>query len=589
MKLNKHISLLLQSFGVIMLISSSVFAQSGEEGRSKINEEIVIISDWIPPLTKSFKIDENPQIIDTVLPTPDYNYPMIPKVLNFDFKPELIKPAKMRVLEPLDKLYKGYARVGVGPITVMPLGELYLTNLRSKEKAMGLHVRHFSSQEDGRAPAFNGFSQNSAKLWYKHFSRHHTVETSMDYKRDGVYHFGLMQEDLDVDKSEIRKVFHYAEVNGRIKSHYKDSTAVNHDINLMYYYFGDQAAPEFSVYGDPFNMTENRVKIDGEFSKFFNKELFFLDAGIDLNNNVTGLNELPDSLVGFPGFDTQGVTNTIISLRPRISSSGDFWKVKAGIALFSQIQDVAKFHFYFDSEAQFSLFDDIFMPYAGITGGIRRNSARDFFMQNPFISANPGMLMNTNEKFNLYGGIRGTISSKISFNTKAAVMRLENAALFTNRIFLGSANRFEVVYDDMEVFHISGEINYQQNERLMIYLKGEYNSYGTTTQTEAWHLPELTGTLTAKYNLANKFILKSEIYAMGVRYAQGYSTDENITAVFTQELQPFADLNLGLDYRYTGRTSFFVNLNNILNNRYQRWNGFQNFGFNAMAGFTYSF
>lgn len=570
---------------VYVALPLCLFSQTdGEE--SSISEEIPVVSDWIPPLNDAFKIDENPRIVDTIMPAPDYDYPMIPKVLTFDFEPDLIKPAKMRILEPLDKLYKGYVRGGIGTQT-MPLGELYLTNLRSRDKAMGVHIRHFSSQGDGRAPAFNGFSQNSAKLWYKHFMRYHTAETTVNYRRDGIHHFGFAQEDVDVERAAIRKIYHNADFSARVKSHFKDSAAVNHDLNLSYYYFGDESGPEFTFGRDHFNVEEHGVKVDGSFSKFYNSELYLLDAGVDFLSNTTGPNDLPSEFAGAEFFDTHTINNAIVHINPKISTHGDFYKIKAGLAIYSQIEDVAEFTFYPDVEAQFSLFNDIFMPYAGLTGGIRRNSVRGFFRENPFISANPGMLQNTNEKLNIYGGIRGTLSSRMSFNAKAAISTLEQAPLFKNRVLFGTSNNFEVVYDDMEVFHLSGEINFQQNEHLMIHLRGEFNNYSTTNEREAWHLPELRGTLSAKYNIADKFILTGEVYAMGTRFAEIFVPEQQTDLV--EEIPAFADINFGFEYRYTKRISAFVNANNILNNRYQRWYNFQNFGFNILGGFTYSF
>jgi hypothetical protein len=55
-----------------------------------------------------------------------------------------------------------------------------------------------------------------------------------------------------------------------------------------------------------------------------------------------------------------------------------------------------------------------------------------------------------------------------------------------------------------------------------------------------------------------------------------------------RELPGFADINLGLEYRYNRILSGFLRLNNISNSRYHKWNNYPVQGISVMAGFTYS-
>jgi hypothetical protein len=55
---------------------------------------------------------------------------------------EKIKPAKI-VDEPLKKLYKHYAKVGFGNYT-SPLVEFSMSNLRSKDYAGSVYLKHYS-------------------------------------------------------------------------------------------------------------------------------------------------------------------------------------------------------------------------------------------------------------------------------------------------------------------------------------------------------------------------------------------------------------------------------------------------------------
>ena len=49
------------------------------------------------------------------------------------------------------------------------------------------------------------------------------------------------------------------------------------------------------------------------------------------------------------------------------------------------------------------------------------------------------------------------------------------------------------------------------------------------------------------------------------------------------------DLNAGAEFRITKNFNLWVQLNNLLNDKYQRWNQYEVFGFSILGGITYSF
>jgi outer membrane receptor protein involved in Fe transport len=50
-----------------------------------------------------------------------------------------------------------------------------------------------------------------------------------------------------------------------------------------------------------------------------------------------------------------------------------------------------------------------------------------------------------------------------------------------------------------------------------------------------------------------------------------------------------ADLSLSVDYKLNKKWALWVDLNNIANVRYQRWNKYESFGFNFLAGIKFNF
>jgi outer membrane cobalamin receptor len=50
-----------------------------------------------------------------------------------------------------------------------------------------------------------------------------------------------------------------------------------------------------------------------------------------------------------------------------------------------------------------------------------------------------------------------------------------------------------------------------------------------------------------------------------------------------------ADLNLGAEFAVMPRLNLWLQMNNLLNTRYQRWNQYSVLGFTVLGGVVYSF
>jgi outer membrane receptor protein involved in Fe transport len=96
--------------------------------------------------------------------------------------------------------------------------------------------------------------------------------------------------------------------------------------------------------------------------------------------------------------------------------------------------------------------------------------------------------------------------------------------------------------------------------------------------------------LNSTYNIGDKFLLRADLFYIGER--KGGITNptsgnkDNISEI---KLDPFVDLNLGIDYRYNKNVSVFLNFNNMAAARYMRFTNYDVYGFNALGGVTLTF
>ncbi|MBC7587548.1 MAG: hypothetical protein H7178_04235, partial [Chitinophagaceae bacterium] len=57
----------------------------------------------------------------------------------------------------------------------------------------------------------------------------------------------------------------------------------------------------------------------------------------------------------------------------------------------------------------------------------------------------------------------------------------------------------------------------------------------------------------------------------------------------SQKLNAAIDLNAGLEYSVLPRLNLWLQFNNLLNSKYQRWNQYEVLGMNVIGGIVYSF
>jgi hypothetical protein len=144
-------------------------------------------------------------------------------------------------------------------------------------------------------------------------------------------------------------------------------------------------------------------------------------------------------------------------------------------------------------------------------------------------------------------------------------------------------NQFTVVYDDVTLGNLHGELIIRPNDSWKVMLKGNYYSYITMVREEhPWNKPEFDASLELRYNMQDKIILDAGLNTIGSRYFENFIPDVDATLPLT------VDANLGLEYRYSKLLSFWVHLNNLAAQSYYLYNNYPSYRFRVMIGFNYA-
>lgn len=551
----KYILAALLSLGFIL----STLAQTGGVG----DVNVTATSIFEPTIKDAIKYTDLPEIKDSVKRLPDAIYKISSNPLFPRYEVQPIEKAKMQN-EPLPKIYHSLLKLGYGPLYNMPYGEVWLNSTRSRENAYGLHYKHLSSTAHLKDAGYGGFSDNEAEVYAKQFYKKHTLSGDLNYKRNVVHLYGYDTTLHKLENDFTYQRYQLIEPKLRLLSHYTDSVHINHDIKLGYYNLQNINKE-----------VENNIQLNVNGHTYINKEKLFVNFLTDFYNHKQPNDTLND---------------LIVSLNPYFEASGQRWMVNMGFAVtLDRFKDKTRFYFYPQLNASFNVYESLIIPYAGVSGGLIKNSFRKMSTENPFMNADLNYV-NTNNKYNVFGGLRGQLSSNTSYDARVSYGQFDSLQFFVinynrpNTLY----NQFVPVYDNTRQLTVNGQVNYQLKEKIKFSLKGNYYYYYETKNfKQAYHKPDYDITLAGSYNLKNKIIVRSDIFLIGKQWALTQQQQNGENVLNPVQLNSLIDINVGAEYRYSKMLSFWAQFNNVANQRYYRWERYPTQRFNFMIGLTF--
>jgi hypothetical protein len=574
---------------LLVLISTlntfSLLAQPGDNGGV-----IIIQGAGLREVSPASRLNSSPVIIDTNITAILQEYPLLSPSYSPQANGLKIEELKFsRKDMKKEKISPFYAKVGIGS-QIMPLGEFYFNSTGSSKWQYGIYGKHISSFQKMKDYAPSYFDRTQSGAYASYYAKKFTVSSSGHYTNYGFNYYGLRDSLGIIDRKDIAQRFQDAggDVLFHLHQGQSDSSKLNVKLGLNYNYFTTKRPFEDSI--AKWKSGENYVAFNSQLSYRLGREKFLVNLNV-LNNNFK---------YGIPG-DSLSTINTgltvndlIIQFNPGVVTQmmNDKLRVSVGVDVTANIRETTKPYIYPLAEIKYSMFDDIFIPYIGIKGGLKQNTLRGLTRQNEFLLPN-SRLLNESTVFDAYAGFKGVLSKRLSFNIGANYARVNNKALFVNDTLFSNLNKFSVIYDSMNIMTLEGSMSYQMNEKLKIDGVGRFFSYETTNQAYAWNLPQFQFKVRGNYVLNKNFIFNLDVTLETGRRALVF--DSTIAGViienkqFAAPLKTFADINLSTEYKFNEMISGFIQLNNLAAQRYLRWYNYPLTGFQIMGGATFKF
>ncbi len=553
----KEFSILSKRLGAWMVFCLLPLAMMGQQ------KEVRVVKPYSPTLSGAEKIELLPSMDEQIdFTIPEISYQLYPKRYESQFRVEPIKAARM-VKMPLQRLYKSQLTLGFGNY-LTPLAELNINQLRSRNGTFGIHLKHHSMNgkvkldNDLKAPA--GFNENELDIYGSRFLKNSAFDYGAGASYNSYVHYGVDPE-LDTVLNREDAVEPYFTAEGKIGLHsmHADSFHVNYKASLEYHYFTHK-----------FEQAEHGARLELD----LDKKLRVLDLAGEFGGVWLG---------HYPGWDTLVGNQTIFWFNPSVSKGTTQWRFTAGVNIYGRVNnEIFKPHLYPRAMFQFHMVKEVIVPYFGVDGYLEANSYRQVVEENPYIV--PSLAVRpTSHKMIGYLGLKGHVSDAVSYNLKASYSIIDDAYFYVNDNSNPLMNQFRVVYDDVTLGTLHGELTVEPNDSWKVFLQGNYYSYITMVNEEhPWNKPEFDITLQARYNMGDKIILNAGIFTIGSRYYENYNLSLDATLPLT------FDLNLGMEYRYSKLLSFWVRFNNMAAQSYYLYNQYPSYKFRVMLGFSYA-
>lgn len=207
---------------IVVAISAVAFGQPG----------VTITATGNRPVEPAYRIAGSPQVVDTVVPTPVLQYPLLSLKYETTTEIDRINPAKIKTVDKLSQLYNSYVKVGVGT-EFMPLGEVYFDSKRSRKYVYGAHLKHLSSFGDLPDYAPAQFDRTNLTLRGAINEKRYTLDGNFHFGSQGLHYYGA-PDTLGLLRDSIAQRYNDIGFGTSFSSHKKDSATVNWKVGIDY-------------------------------------------------------------------------------------------------------------------------------------------------------------------------------------------------------------------------------------------------------------------------------------------------------------------------------------------------------------------
>jgi hypothetical protein len=541
MKISRYIALVCS----ILLPGMAVQAQPGKD--SSRRQTVEIVSSYKPVLRPAAKINLSAAHLtaDTQRTVAPYKVPA--QNLYYTYRPMPLKPLALTQDTNLNLGLRSQLKAGIGNLSTPYLsaaigmgdGKTYLANI---------YADYISSKGKLENQHFRGFGVKAAGSY---FFRKYELQGSVGFSQQDFRLYGYDTSLYNYKKEDLLQQFRRLQAKVAFKNRNSTETGINYSPSLSLEAFSSQG-----------NASERTVSIDLPAEKSFTDNF---SARLAVGGQFNQFNS------GFFSADTS-FGNNVIYLAPELIYAKPHFNIHAGV---SPTWDNGKLHVLPNIYGEIKLPDYPFLLQVGYTGRIIQNTYNYLTTVNPWLQPMRSQL-NTSEK-EVYAGIKMSAGNHLNVSAKASFVNYSNMPLFVNSS--GDGKSFVLVNESsINNLRFHGDLSYVQQDKFTATAGITLNGFnGLKDNDKAWGtLPlDINGSL--RWWAFEKVLIKSDLWAFAGSPFRTLGNKEGT-------LPGGVDLSFGTEISVTSKISVWLDVNNVFNYQYRRWNHYPVFGLNLLGG-----
>ncbi|MBS1513290.1 MAG: TonB-dependent receptor [Bacteroidetes bacterium] len=546
-QLRKYLTLTMQctATALLLLASGTLFAQ---KDTTKKTTTIDITSAYKPVLRNSVKINFTAAYLNADTSKPKMNYTVPPQNLFYAYQPISLKPLALQQDTNLDLGIRNYIKAGFGNFST-PYVNAGFSFGDGKKSLLNVYADYISSK--GKIK-YQDFSQLNLKGAGSYFTAKNEAYGEVKFSQNDTYLYGYDHTLHNFSKDSI--LTQYQDIN--LKAGIRNT--VVGDFGLKY-----NPTVQVDNFTGKNKLSESSLIVNAPIEKQFG-EAFALkvEGRADITSYTT--KNLTNNVK---------LSNNVFQLSPSLIFASPQFSINGGL---TPTWDNGNFVWLPNVYAEAQIKEKVFMIQAGWVGNYVKNTFHNLIAINPYLQT---IASQTNTKeIEYYGGIKATLSKHFNFSAKAGLLSYTNFALFINDT-ASDGKSFKTVYEPKaNNFRVHGDLSYINQDKFTLTTGLTLNGYtGFNTNAKAWNTVPLELTSSLRWWAYKQVLLKGDFYMFG---GGNYIDKGNVTKSF----KGGTDLSAGLEFRVNKMFSAWLDVNNILNNKYERWHNYQVYGLNVLGG-----
>lgn len=540
----KKIALLIIATG----LATSAYAQRAMSRDTIRGAVVEVYQTYTPEIKLAPKTALTPTLppVDTARAALSYDVPQ--QTLHYTYRSLPLRPLALgRDTAPLQP--QNFIRVGAGSRSTA-FGEVGIGSLQNRFFSSTIYGRHLSQNGPLR---YQTASNTEARVDVE--SRvfpQHILTGSLSATHDRYGYYGYDRERLPgtIDLSRIR----YTGVRTAFRLD-SDSVAA------LGFKYGIRAGA--SLYGNDAATRERSLNLA-------------VNGSYSLEEAVRVTVEVATALTSLHRFDGGRESNNWLALRPAIHYTGRDVSGRAG--LYPTVALGGTLYLLPDLLLKYRIPETPVHLSAGWEASLWQNTFEQLSTRNPFVD--PNFPLRQTRGDDVYGRVDAALGKHFSVSAKGGWRRWLGLPLFVNRY---DNTSFLVVHDGrVEAVQVEGSVRYAVGESFSVGASAAYTNFYEKSFARVWHEPgfRLSADATARP-------VRGLTVGASLAYLDRIAApDRDGRAVW---LKPVADFGLRGEYDLTEHFGVFARIDNLFNNRYERWRGYPSFGFALWGGLRYKF